>query len=314
MATSGSKNFSVTRADLIETALRKLGTHDQGEAISGDETTAAALALNLIVKELTVEGADIFLRAESILFLQPDTVSYDLTTAEITDAITAETTLSAAEASGQTVISVTSSTGMTAADRVGIKIDDNTIHWTTIVSVDSATQITITVATDGAAASGNKVYTYTTKSDKPQKILFAFRRDVNDFDTEIALIGSSEYFRQSNKKSDGPPVEVWYNPQGNTSVGKVHVWPDNGGATWDKVVLITQVLADDMDVSTDNPDFPIEWANALVWRLAAELSFEYGIPNVDRQGLWAIANAKIEDALSYDTENASVIFAQDTNR
>jgi len=314
MAVSGSKNFSVTRSDLIEIALRKIGAYDQGEAVSGDETAAASLALNLIVKELVIEGADIFLRAESILFLQPDTQSYDLTTAEITDTITAETTLSAAEASGQTVISVTSSTGMTAADRVGIKIDDNTIHWTTIVTVDSSTQITITTATDGAAASGNKVYTYTTKSDKPNKIIFAFRRDVNDFDTEIALIGENEYRRQSNKKSDGPPVEVWFNPQGNQSVAKLHVWPDNGGATWDKIVLITQLAPDDFDASSDNPDFPVEWSNALAWRLAAELSFEYGIPNVDRQGLWAIANAKIGDALDYDTENAPVIFAQDTNR
>jgi hypothetical protein len=91
-----------------------------------------------------------------------------------------ETTLSAAEASGQTVISVTSSTGMTAADVVGIKMDDDTIHWSTIASVDSGVQITIDDATDDTAASGNKVYAYTTTAGRPTKIVYAFRRDVND--------------------------------------------------------------------------------------------------------------------------------------
>jgi hypothetical protein len=127
MAVSGSKNFSITRSDIIEAALRKLGAYDQGEAIDGNEASAANMALNLMVKEWVAEGVDIFLRTESTLFLQPDTQTYNLSTDHITDSYV-ETTLSAAEASGQTIISVTSSTGMTAADNIGIKMDDNTIH------------------------------------------------------------------------------------------------------------------------------------------------------------------------------------------
>ena len=313
MATSGSKNFAITRSSIIEAALRKIGAYDQGESVPGDEVAAANFALNLMVKEWVTEGADLFLRTESTLFLQPDTNSYDLSTDHITDSYV-ETTLSADEASGQTVISVTSSTGMTAADNVGIKMDDNTIHWTTIVSVDSSTQITITTATDDDAASGNKVYAYTTKSNRPQKLLYAFRRDINGFDTEITLIGENEYRRQSNKTSDGPPVEVWYNPQGNQATGKLHVWPDNGGKNWDKLILIAQHLPDDFDASSDNPDFPIEWGNALVWGLAAELGSEYGIPNIEQQKLWAVAQDKLDKVLDYDQENASIIFSLDSRR
>lgn len=313
MAVSGSKNFSITRSDIIAAALRKVGVLDASEGASGDDTLIASFALNLLVKEWVVDGADIFLRTESTLFLQPDTHVYTLSTDHITDSYV-ETTLSAAEASGQTVISVTSSAGMTAADNVGIKIDDNTIHWTTIVSVDSSTQITITTLTDGAAASGNKVYAYTTKSDRPQKLLYAFRSDVNGFDTEVAIIGENEYRRQSNKTSDGPPVEVWYNPQGNQATGKLHVWPDDGGKNWDKLVLIAQHLPDDFDASSDNADFPIEWGSALVWGLAAELGSEYGVPNVEQQKLWAIAQNKLDKVLDYDQENASVIFKLSSNR
>ena len=313
MAVSGSKNFSVTRADIISAALRKVGVYDEADSVDGDATTTASFALNMMIKEWVADGADLFLRTESTLFLQPNTHVYTLSTDHITDSYV-ETTLSAAEASGQTIISVTSSTGMTAADNVGIKMDDNTIHWTTIVSVDSATQITITVATDDDAASGNKVYAYTTKSDRPQKILYAYRSDINGFDTEVALIGENEYRRQSNKTSDGPPVEIWYNPQGNQTTGKLHVWPDNGGKNWDKIVLIAQHLADDFDTGANNPDFPIEWSNALVWGLAAEICSEYGIPESEQGRLWQIAQHKLDKMLDYDQENADVQFALDRAR
>jgi len=313
MAVSGSKDFEITRSDIIGGALRKIGVYDESDAVSGDATTTANIALNLMIKEYVNEGLDLFLRTESTLFLQPNVQKYLLTTAEITDSYN-ETTLSAAEASGQTVISVTSSTGMTAADRVGLKMDDNTIHWTTIVSVDSSIQITITSATDDDAASGNKVYAYTTKSDVPQKLLYAFRSDINGFDTEVSIIGENEYRRQSNKTSDGPPVEIWYNRKGNTSTGELFVWPDNGGKNWDKIVLIANHLPDDFDASSDNPDFPIEFGNVLVWGLAAEIASEYGLSESEQGRLWQIAQHKLDNALDYSTENASVIFTLATDR
>ena len=47
MAVSGSKNFAITRADIIEGALRKAGAYDQGESVSGDETAAAMMLKGL---------------------------------------------------------------------------------------------------------------------------------------------------------------------------------------------------------------------------------------------------------------------------
>ena len=311
MALSGSKDYSITRANIIEAALRKIGDYDQGETVPGDEVSAASLSLNLMVKEWVARGIDIWLRDEITLFLQPDQQSYALGTDHAT-ASYVETTLSAAEASGQTVISVTSSTGMTAADNVGIKMDDDTIHWTTIVSVDSATQITITTGTDDDAASGNKVYAYTTKAGRPTKIVYAYRRDVNDIDNEVSLIGESQYRSQSNKGSSGPPVEAWYQPTMTT--GTLYVWPVDGGASWDKLILIAQYYPDDFDAASNNPQFPIEWGNTLVWNLAAELASEYGVPEREQARLWQIANFKLNELLDYDVENASVKFEMDSGR
>ena len=312
MAVSGSKNYAITRAKIIEAALRKLGVYDQGETVPGSETSAASIALNLMVKEYTARGADIWLRDEITLFLQPNTQVYSLGTAHATRAIVGETTLSTAAAASATVLAVTSSSGMTAADFIGVKLDDNTIHWDTIASVDTTTQVTITTGLASAAAKGKKVYAYTTKAERPVKILSAFRRDKNNIDTMVDIIGEDDYRQQSNKTSDGPPIEIWYQP--TLTTGALYVWPDNGGANWDKLLMSAQYYPDDFDAASDNPQFPIEWGNTLVWGLAAELGAEYGIPIKDIAYLERKAEFKLQELLAYDTENASVEFGLEYQR
>lgn len=308
MAVSGSKDLSITRSDIVNSALRKIGVYDQNEAPSGADNQNASLQLNLMVKEWVAKGIDNWLRQEVTLFLQPDSQSYAIGTTHATTSYV-ETTTTAAQAATDTSIGLTSTTGMTAADNIGIKLDSNTIHWTTIVSVDSATAVTITSGLASAASAGNKVYTYTTKAGRPQKILTAYRRDINDLDTEVTIIGENEYRRQANKGSSGPPVQLYYFP--TLTTGTMFVWPVDGGSTWDKLIFIGQYLPDDFDDNADNPQFPIEWGNALVWNLAAEMASEYGVTEQEQARLWAVAQNKLDDLLFYDVENASMIIALD---
>lgn len=302
MSTSGSKDYSITRADIINAALRKIGAYDQGETVPGDEVSAASLSLNLMVKEWVARGIDIWLRKEITVFLQPGTRAYSLGSDHATESLV-ETTLSSAAALGATTVSLTSTTGISDGDFIGIKQDDNSIHWTTIIT---AATTTITLATTDTASVGNKVYTYTTKAGRPQKILYAYRRDTSGHDTEVSLIGENEYRRQSNKGSSGPPVEIWYHP--TLTNGTMYTWPVDGGKTFDKLIIISQSLPDDFDTQADNPEFPIEWGNTLVWGLAAELASEYGIPEREQGRLWSVAEAKLGEMMAYDTENASVVF------
>jgi hypothetical protein len=311
MAVSGSKDYSITRAKIIEGALRKLGVYDQGGSVSGDETSAAAQALNLMVKEWVARGIDIWLRDEVTLFLQPGTQSYSLGSAYMT-ASYVETTLSSAASTSATNLSVTSSTGMTAGDNIGIKLDNDNIHWDTIASVGSSTQVTITSGLASAAASGKKVYAYTTTAGRPTKIVSAYRRDKNGIDTHVEVIGEAEYRSLSNKSSEGPPVCVWYQP--TLTTGTLYVWPVDGGANWDRIALSAQYYPDDFDAASDNPQFPIEWGNVLTWSLAAELASEYGIPAQEQRTLWQTAEFKLSELLAYDVENASVEFGLEWER
>ena len=308
MAVSGSKDYSITRANIIEGALRKIGVYDSQESISGADTASASLALNLMVKEWVARGIDIWLRDDITVFLQPDTQSYALGSDHATRSHV-ETTLSSAANSAATTLTVVSSSGMTAADKIGIKLTDNTIHWDVIASVDSSTQVTLTTGLASAAASGKKVYAYTTVAGRPQEIVYAYRRDKNGFDNEVAIVGEKEYKGQSDKGASGPPVEIYYQP--TLTTGTLYVWPVDGGADWDKLVLSCHFLPDDFDAASNNPQFPIEWGNALTWGLAAEIASEHGIPDREQQRLWQTAEFKLNQLLDYDVENASVEFGMD---
>jgi len=68
-----------------------------------------------------------------------------------------ETTLDAAEAAGQTVISVAATTNMQAGDSILIELDDSTFHLSTISSFVAGDTVTIADALPSKAASGNKV-------------------------------------------------------------------------------------------------------------------------------------------------------------
>ena len=98
------------------------------------------------------------------------------------------------------------------------------------------------------------------------------------------------------------------------TTGTLYVWPVDGGASWDKLILIAQYYPDDFDAASNNPQFPIEWGNTLVWNLAAELASEYGVPEREQARLWQIANFKLNELLDYDVENASVKFEMDSGR
>lgn len=69
---------------------------------------------------------------------------------------TADTTLDANEALGQTIISVASTTNFAVGDTVRITLNDASIHQTTIASISAGVSITVDDALPSAADSGNR--------------------------------------------------------------------------------------------------------------------------------------------------------------
>lgn len=78
MTYSGDKSWSMTRDMIIESALRKIGEYDSGEAVPLEEKASAALSLNAIIKELTALGAALFLRNRAVVFTKEGYRNYAL--------------------------------------------------------------------------------------------------------------------------------------------------------------------------------------------------------------------------------------------
>jgi hypothetical protein len=70
---------------------------------------------------------------------------------------TLRTTLDGAEATGQTTLSVTSTTGIAIGDKVGIMLDSGVMQWSSVVSFVAGDTITVADALTGDAANGNAV-------------------------------------------------------------------------------------------------------------------------------------------------------------
>lgn len=314
MATSGSTDFSVDALFIVEQAFYKIGVKKAEQALQATEIQDGMDSLNLMVKAWQGQGLHLWTRQEGVLFLDVGKTDYlvgptgDEAT-NLDDFIGTNTT--SAEVALATVIEVLDTTGMTAADNVGIQLDAGTRHWTTIVSVDSSTQITITTGIPSAAASNNTVFTFTTLIERPLRVT-SFRRKTFDQDNEIQVESWSrdEYFNQVNKNSQGTVVNAYYSPLlGN---GRIYVW-QTASSVNDFVRFSFERNIEDFDLTTDNPDFPIEWAETLIWNLAARLGLDYDAPFQKLQLITTNANAMLENLLGFDEEFESLNLQPDFN-
>lgn len=311
MSTSGSTNFTLNKDEVIKDALILLGVVGPDQSLSGEDSALASRALNRMIKAWLGQGIHLWANQEATIFLVKDQQVYSLnsTTGDHASNTVVETTLSAAEALGQTILSITSTTGMTASDNIGIELDDGTRQWTTIVSVDSSTQVTVTAALTNAAASGNTVYTYTTRMNRPIAITHAVLRDNNSLDIPVTFISQQEYLDLGQKDTTGTVVRIYYDPQLTT--GKLYVWPTSDKVD-DRLKIRYSRTLEDMDNSTDNFDFPVEWLDAITYNLALRLAPAFH-KTEKIAVIGPLATQFKEDMLSWDREKTSVYVRPDCN-
>lgn len=306
MTTSGSTSYNPELYIILKGALRLVKAYPAHDEPRPEDLESALEALNLLLKSWQSEGF-LWLKQWATLFLEKDQVKYALTGSHCA-ATYAETTLSADEALGQTVLSVTSSAGMTAADVVGIALDAGTWHWTTIVSVDTTTQITITAGIASAAASGRPVVAYTAAIKRPTRIEFPFVRIFNGSDIPLVdekPISRKEYAALPSKDSSGTPIKLYYDPQ--ISTGYLYIWPASSDCRHQLIFSCDRPI-EDMLNDVDNFDVPQEQLIRIKYALALELATEFSLPQQDFAMLSA-RYADLDRRLSvFDSEQADTYF------
>ena len=273
MTTSASDNFTVNRDEIIDLAGLGAGIKGIGRVLSAEDTDIASKLLNLIVKQWMgnsdfAPGLKVWTRKRAFLFPELNEHQYTLgSSGDHATASYSQTTVSSDEAIGQTTLSVTSTTGMTANDYIGIICDDGSIHWSTIASTGAGPTVVINDALTVAASSGSTVYWYTTKISKPLTMLSVRRRDATSNETPLSSMSFSDYEMIGNKTNTGDPSRYLYE-RGITS-GELFL--DLEVSDTSDVYLLTYLRpVEDFDSANDTPDFPQEWERALVGQLAVD--------------------------------------------
>ena len=306
MATSGSKDFTATRDEIINGAIRILGRNENYKLERSLELSHAGQALNMMVKSWQAEGIGLWMNVEAALFLDDSNESYDLgSTGDHATASWVKTEVSTAGTSGSSTLVIDSGTGMTSSDNIGVQLDGGTMHWTTISSIPGATTATLTTALTGPTAVDNHVYTYTTKLDRPLEITeVRIRSDANN-ETTIDIVSRDEYMELSDKDSTGQASMVYYDPQ--LTNGKLFVWPAEDDLK--KYIKFTARLPfDDFDAAANNAEFPVEWLRVLKICLAAELSWEYELSSERIAMLTQRAEMAKRLLENFDSEHGTSVF------
>jgi len=146
-------------------------------------------------------------------------------------------------------------------------------------------------------------------TDKPLKVIQAWNRDpVSNIDIPMRIITKQEYAMLGNKTTSGKPIQIYYEPQLDQGSLSLFPTPTTIDATGSVIYITYQRPFEDFNASTDVPDFPQEWYDAVVYGLAVRLAPEYGLPIDQRRVLSQEALDIKLIAMSFGTEEGSLFF------
>jgi hypothetical protein len=92
----------------------------------------------------------------------------------------------------------------------------------------------------------------------------------------------------------------------------MYLTPETYQAANYEMHLVVQNPLGDISISSEVPDFPNEWLNALIWGLADQLAIEYSLPSNHRIEIATKAQQERESAEDFDVEYSSTFFTVDS--
>jgi hypothetical protein len=330
MTTSNTVVFRLNRDAIITQALLKIGALDPENtgAITTNQTTNTANALNLMIKGWEAEGLQLWERKYGVIFPQKNQPVYVLgnpapggdhaTLSTPLGSGFIRTTATTAIAAGATSVTVVATDNaatpfasvgvptltMTNSDFIGIQQTDGTMFWTTIANVNVNTKVvTLTLGPTIGSSVGAYITTYTTKLMRPLRILDGFTRQVQGNDIPHLLLPREQYNRFGMKTSPGTPIQTYYDQQEN--VGHLYVYPTAQDVT-QQIFIEFQKPIEDFNNATDDFDLPQEWGECIVWNLAARLIPDYGCPEIRANQVIRYADMFMKRLDGWDQETGSI--------
>lgn len=304
--TSGVANFNLTRNELITATCEVIQIIGTGQTPLADDFTLMARALNMMVKAWHTLGLNIWTWQRLVLPLVPNKQSYRL---------------GPAGGSIEALVVTAGGTGFSSAPTITFTGGGGSGATATAIILGGAvTAITVTAAGTGFTARPTVVFTggggtgATARADlfgifalRPLKIVTAQSRAITGAnDVQMTAIARRSYDALGRKASSGIPVNYYYDPQIDN--GDLYVYPTANSATTHEIRLSVQRPLHDINLSTENADFPQEWFLALQWGLANEVSSRYGLPYSMMQHIEKQATLYREAISDFDggQENVSI--------
>jgi hypothetical protein len=258
MASSGSSDFNLNAAEIIEEAFERCGL----ELRTGYDAETARRSLNLLFADWANFGVHLWKVEQFTQTLAQLSTSSAITTypvGTISATVGASTNLSI----GETITGGTS--GTTAA----------------VITKPTSTTITITIPsgafTAGETITGSSSSASTTISSDPSLIDVQSTIDVlsavirrDGVDQQITSIGQAEYLHIPNKTTQGRASQYFVDRQITPTIT---IWQAPENST-DQLIYDRFIRIQDIDASVNTADIPFRFLNCLVSGLAYQIGLK----------------------------------------
>ncbi len=150
---------------------------------------------------------------------------------------------------------------------------------------------------------------YPLTTPKALRVIGGYNRNAtSNVDVPMRGITRDEYNRLGNKTTS---IQYYHEVQRDQSVVHLFPVPTSTEVGVNSVIITYHSPFEDFDASTDAPDFPQEWYDAVTYGLATRLAPEYGMPLTERKALWNEMTLIKKDAMDGGLEEGSLYFGVD---
>ena len=256
MATSGSVDFNLNMADVIEEAYERCGL----ELRTGYDAATARRSLNLLFAEWANRGLNLWTVEQKTLTFAQLSSSSSIATYPI-GTITMTVSSSSGFSVGESISGGTSG----ASASVITKPSGTTMTITIPVGTFTATE-TITGASSSATATVTSVSDLSDVQATVDVLEAVVRRSGTDIST--SRIGRQDYLTIPDKTTQGRPTQFFIDRQVTPTIT---VWPSPENST-DQLIYYRVRRIEDIDASINNADIPFRFLPCLVAGLSYYLS------------------------------------------
>jgi hypothetical protein len=323
MAVSGTTTFTVTRDQIIESALRSLAVLEEGAQPSATTIENSSFSLNLILKKWQSEGIKLWTVVEYTIPLVNTQTSYTIGPSAAYD-LNADKPLRVIQAFLRNMTAPTNGVGKVSllsggsgyssqpSNPVSVSVNSGLGSGATFNLTFSGGVVTGAAlqATGGNYEVGNVLTVLGGAYTTPATITVDSLS--NTFiDLPMNLISQQEYNILGSKSSQGTTNSVFYKAWRDYGEVKVFLTPNANTSQYYELHLTVQRPIMDITKPNENFDFPSEWFLALKWALVAELASDYEKTLNDKQYYEQKATLLKNELMDWDIEWTSTYFQPD---